>query len=192
MQEQIIEVSKNRKIIVVDGLYTFSEISGFELEFNSAQYKISGTNAYEIQNIGNKRLIHHYDGGYLHSMKFFNEACVETLKKYISPSDYAFDVGYVNCGIHADQHGIHADDWHAGHGKTLLYYGNKQWDKNWGGSTLFYNDDCQDIIYNCSFIPGRIVIFDSDIPHSATPQHFIADPFRFTLALKFKDPKTAV
>lgn len=192
MEEKIIEVSKNRKIVIIDNVFSFSEMSGFELEFLRAEYKIAGTNAFEVQSIGNKRLVHYFSGNDLHSIKFFNESCVTVLKKYIPPEKFGFDVGYVNCGIHADQHGIHADDWHPQHGMTFLYYGNKNWNSHWGGSTLFYDDNCKDIIYTNAFIPGRVVIFDSDIPHSATPQHFAADPFRFTLALKFKNPTTPV
>jgi hypothetical protein len=32
------------------------------------------------------------------------------------------------------------------------------------------DDNAEKIIYTSQFVPGRVVIFDSNIPHSAKPQ----------------------
>jgi hypothetical protein len=185
MKIKNIEVSKDRSITIIDELFTFSEISGFETTFMSLPYEISNANSLEIQSISNKRLVHKMDQSRLENMKFFNKSTLPIIQEYIPTSVYTFWRSYVNVGIHSDQHEIHTDIWEPNTGITLLYYGNKTWDKNWGGSTLFLDDDCKDIIFTCSFIPGRLVIFDSSIPHTATSQHFSADPFRFTFATKF-------
>lgn len=52
---------------------------------------------------------------------------------------------------------------------TFLYYGNLKWDYDWGGETLFANDDMSEIIYTSMYKPGKILIFDSSIPHRPIP-----------------------
>jgi Rps23 Pro-64 3,4-dihydroxylase Tpa1-like proline 4-hydroxylase len=69
---------------------------------------------------------------------------------------------------------------------TLLYYVNTRWDRNWGGETLFSNDEgeCEIAV---EFKPGRVVIFDSLIEHKPSPISMQADEFRFTFVTQFKN-----
>jgi hypothetical protein len=48
--------------------------------------------------------------------------------------------------------------------KTLLYYINTEWDTNHGGETMFYNMKGEKEIA-IDFVPGRMVFFDSLLPH---------------------------
>ena len=50
---------------------------------------------------------------------------------------------------------------------SLLYYVNLHWQSDWGGETIFAADDGEPEII-VPYKPGRIVIFDSKIPHRAT------------------------
>lgn len=65
---------------------------------------------------------------------------------------------------------------------SLLYYANVRWNKNWGGETLFANDDgeCEIAI---EYKPNRVVIFDSCIPHKPSPISVDADEFRFIFVI---------
>lgn len=69
---------------------------------------------------------------------------------------------------------------------TLLYYLNHRWDKNWGGETLFENDngECEVAI---NYNPGRIVLFDSTLSHRPAAISVTADEFRFTYVIQFKE-----
>ena len=49
---------------------------------------------------------------------------------------------------------------------------NREWKHEWGGETILLGDDAQEIEYCCPYKPGRIIIFDSTIPHSARQQSF--------------------
>jgi len=61
---------------------------------------------------------------------------------------------------------------------TFLYYANTKWDADWGGETVFADDNLNDIIYTSMYKPGRIVLFDASIMHKpCTPS---TDNFRFT------------
>jgi hypothetical protein len=95
----------------------------------------------------------------------------------------------VNLGIPTDCHQLHTDIAGSLTGfdecLSLLYYVNCDWNINWGGETLFYSNDLHNIEYTSIFKPGRIIIFDGAIPHSARPQAVLSTQHRFTLACKF-------
>jgi hypothetical protein len=120
-------------------------------------------------------------------MNFFNaiqsQKCLELIK------DYKIHSMYVNLGIPTDCHQLHTDIassiTNIDECLTLLYYVNCDWNINWGGETLFYNNDLSGIEYTSFFKPGRIILFDGSIPHSARPQSFSSNQYRFTLACKF-------
>jgi hypothetical protein len=67
---------------------------------------------------------------------------------------------------------------------TILHYGNFVWDKNWHGETVFYNSDAEEILHATMPKPGRVVIFDSNIPHCARPPSRLAEYARYTIATK--------
>lgn len=68
---------------------------------------------------------------------------------------------------------------------TLLYYVNHRWDRNWGGETLFANDEgeCEIAV---EYKPNRVVIFDSLIEHKPSPISMESDEFRFTFVIQLR------
>ncbi len=70
--------------------------------------------------------------------------------------------------------------------KILLYYVNLEWLDGWHGETLFYDEQCKNIIFASSFTPNRVIVFDGSIPHSLRPPSLLATKFRFTLALIYE------
>jgi hypothetical protein len=87
---------------------------------------------------------------------------------------------WINAGTTTDPHAYHVDSNHPG-ALVLLQYVNMQWDINWDGFTIFRSRDLKNIEYVSEFVPGRIVIFDADIPHKATTQSPNSPTFRFTI-----------
>jgi hypothetical protein len=69
--------------------------------------------------------------------------------------------------------------------KVVLYYGNLEWRDGAHGETHFYNDNLKDIEFSSAYTPGRIIVFDGDIPHCVRPQSMIGPKYRFTLAMFF-------
>lgn len=67
---------------------------------------------------------------------------------------------------------------------TILHYGNFTWDKNWHGETVFYNSMADEILLSTLPKPGRVVVFDSNIPHCARPPSRLAEYARYTIATK--------
>lgn len=67
---------------------------------------------------------------------------------------------------------------------TLLAYINTEWDPSWGGETLFYNSNKDEIIGGVINKPGRVILFDANIPHTARPPQIHCPLQRYTLAIK--------
>lgn len=68
--------------------------------------------------------------------------------------------------------------------KTLLYHVNDKWDEEWGGETMFSNDEgeCE---YCVQYKPGRIVVFDGSIAHKPGVISPRAEEFRFMYVMQF-------
>ena len=77
---------------------------------------------------------------------------------------------------------------HSHHGRqVLLYYINLDWMDGWYGETLFYDPcDFDKIIFTSIYKPGRIILFDGNIPHAIRPQSIKAPKYRFSLSLFFE------
>lgn len=78
---------------------------------------------------------------------------------------------------------IHKDSWQSGN-YTMLIYGNRKWDPKWAGETAFFDEDSREIIKSVLPKPGRVVIFESDIPHAARVPTREFPGLRFTIAIK--------
>ncbi len=72
---------------------------------------------------------------------------------------------------------------------TILIFCNKYWDETWGGELKLYDDINTSVNKIVDFVPGRIVVFDSEIEHKVLPLTPFAKSDRFSLAIKaFTDP----
>jgi len=71
--------------------------------------------------------------------------------------------------------------------KVLLYYVNLEWNQGFHGETLFYTEDLESIQFASPYTPGRIMVFDANIPHTIRPQSIIAPQYRFSLSIFFNN-----
>jgi SM-20-related protein len=67
---------------------------------------------------------------------------------------------------------------------TALYYPHLRWHPDWGGETLFFNETRDDLVKAIYSKPGRLVVFDSAIPHVARPVSRKCLELRITLMFK--------
>jgi Rps23 Pro-64 3,4-dihydroxylase Tpa1-like proline 4-hydroxylase len=90
---------------------------------------------------------------------------------------------YCNAVHFGDQLYVHrdcdADEDHT----TALLYANAVWQRDWGGETLFFDED-HEAVAAISPRPGRIVLFDGRIPHRAGAPMRDCHESRFTVAVK--------
>ncbi len=185
IKHQEIKVSKDKSIHVYDGIFNYSEISGIYNALTRGTYMLDNANRGDVQELQDRKLVYRITPELLDKLHFFDGALDPILEERVPNETYEHFKSYVNLGLYTDNHEVHADHYYDRAGKTLLYYVNETWNKDWGGETAFFDDNAENIIFTSQLIPGRVIIFDSNIPHAAKPQSIDGPAYRFTMAMKF-------
>ena len=79
---------------------------------------------------------------------------------------------------------LHRDDGRPG-AYTLLYYPNPEWQEEWDGQTLFY-DEAGEIALSVRIRPNRAVYFDSRVWHRGTAPSRLCTGLRVSVAYKLE------
>lgn len=117
----------------------------------------------------------------LNRIKFFKEFNKDNpFTKKINPDKFVRCI--VNNEFMSNTHWTHT---HIGE-DVLLYYVNMEWKDEWGGETLFFDKNSKDIIFGSRFVPGRLIWFDGEIPHTIKTPSRLGPKFRFTISIFFK------
>ena len=187
MKNEIIKYDDDSEVIIIDDAVNVNKRINIYFDCCMLSYRISNSSVNDAQGIADKRLRSDLDHEHPIIENLLEEGSdsLNVIQKYISAESYGFDRAYVNLGIHGDVNRMHVDGKYYPC-KTLLYYANQHWENNWGGHTVFYDKD-GNIKTTVEVKPGRIVIFDGNIPHTVMPMNPRCSPsFRFTVALKFE------
>lgn len=67
---------------------------------------------------------------------------------------------------------------------TSVYYPHERWSPNWGGETVFFNQEETDILTSIYPKPNRLLIFSGIVPHVARGVSRICPVLRITLMFK--------
>jgi hypothetical protein len=86
---------------------------------------------------------------------------------------------YVNHSVYGDAYYVHRDL----SAVTVLYYVNLVWELNWGGETIYYDDD-NDAQVVVSPLPGRLLVSRGAILHRGSVPTRDCQEARLTIALK--------
>ena len=159
----------------------------FSLIFKSSAYVFAQSSNFII-GWADSNVVEKEANRFLHST--FSQADVDRLGNLdkIAASEAGHELeGYTLCktilnlSTASDTNYVHAHP----EDKILLYYVNLEWFDGWHGETLFFSEDCKNIVFATPYTPGRLLVFDASIPHTIRPQSHIATQYRFTLALIF-------
>ena len=97
--------------------------------------------------------------------------------------EFADQRAYINCSVHGDGYYMHRDcAVHEQH-VTALYYANLEWQPDWGGETIYYNDEEEAEIVVMPR-PGRLVLARGAILHRGNVPTRVCYEERYTLAYK--------
>ena len=111
------------------------------------------------------------------------------LWKHVQPrvrSDQTICESYANGQTYGMSGEIHTDAGsEVGH-QTVVYYANAHWQANWHGETFFYNRERNDVLRAVLPRPGRLVIFESDIPHAGRDPSRACPILRVTITFKLQ------
>ena len=114
---------------------------------------------------------------------------LEATIKDMPPRDNLYSA-YINVLRAHDCPGIHCDaPYFVDDNQTVIVYLNPGWDANWGGETIFFDDDL-DARKLVQPRPGRVVMFDGRIPHTGRPPTPKFAHNRYILSLKYMDRET--
>lgn len=111
---------------------------------------------------------------------FYNSLLNKVLELELLSEGFECKRMLVNAYKFGDVMGIHTDD---GFDYTAIIYCNHKWEINWGSETIFVDEDRPDcdIIKSVIPKPGRLVIFDSSIPHTGRVPNSVFPNYRYSL-----------
>lgn len=92
---------------------------------------------------------------------------------------------YVNLFRRGDSPRAHRDAPLGANHVTCLVYANREWARDWGGETVFY-DETHEIRRAVRPRPGRAVCFTGGLMHAARPPLPEVNTPRYTIALKWE------
>jgi hypothetical protein len=136
---------------------------------------------------GTSKFTHSRDerlASYLTKEQFFKIRLDSLCKSICNAIQLNLYVGsyYINSYGHMAQTSRHCDSSVEGT-ITILVFPNKHWESTWGGEIKFYNE-VDKFHYAFDFVPGRVIVFDSQIEHEVLPLTIDAQKMRFSIALK--------
>lgn len=180
-------ISINNPVLVVDGAIDSESFSKLSLALTAAPYK-----AWRIDDKKLHKLAGDVPCDYLQFEldveDFKNHSLYPTFKKIAqeicSCEDVWLERGFCNAFQYGDATFTHRDERKSGKGISMLCFLNTEWDSNWGGELLFFDEEYEAKI-TVSPKPGRVVAFMNDTLHRPGLPHRTCPEMRVTLNLRF-------
>jgi hypothetical protein len=107
----------------------------------------------------------------------------QTVERLFPDEQFTDQRAYVNCSVYGDAYYIHRDCAAYERHVTALYYVNLEWQPDWGGETIYYNDE-EDVEFAIAPRPGRLVIARGAVLHRGNVPTRSCYEERYTLAYK--------
>lgn len=170
---------EGKALHVFDGAVAFNERQHIYSIVRNSFYRVGNEDTDAIENAQHKYMCSAYNENDVNNLEILNFIQETPVQKLIA--GLPLIRAHVNLSTPTDCHWAHNHQGQLG----LLYYVNKHWKHDWAGETMFFNDDLSEVCFASVYTPGRIIVFDGDIPHSVRPQSAVAPMYRFTLSLFF-------
>ena len=183
MSHKKIELSSGKQIHIFDDLYPFHYRSNWYDNATQAWYAPTGNDDFTLEHKGDFTLWAPI-GQFMNKFDVLDHENSAPVRELIGDSVMDLNQARINLSTLNDRNRFHVDTINEPT-LTLLYYLNIQWKLEWGGYTLFADDQVEEIEQVVSNRPGRVVLFDGSIPHCIAAPTSLAPAYRFSLALKF-------
>lgn len=183
---KLFEYSDKEKIWVFDNLFTFAERaalyefflgSRFSFDRGAFPFPEAGSNVFQLRST--------YNDSDVKNSKFFDNQKVQAVLQNLNVDLFGMMSSRVNACLPSDVYLYHTDSPDV-NCVTLLYFANLEWKPEWEGETIFAESDGKNIFYSASFVPGRLVAFNSSIPHKSSQPSFGAKYHRFVFNVTLK------
>ena len=171
-------LENEKELDVFDDVFTLS-FRNFAYTFiKNSYFKIGWLDSDVPERMPNNYYLHsQYEEKDLNDLGILKELQNSCVWDFIK--DYEIFRSIVNLNTPADVNYAHVN---VGQ-KVLLYYINLDWQQGWHGETQFYSEDLTRIQFTSPYTPGRLILFDGNIPHTVRPQSIIGPQFRFTMSI---------
>lgn len=173
-------ISKTAKIFVVDNQLEYSLQEALFNFCRNSKFTF-GHSASSISQKDLSRFVSHLTEEEL-KLTSLDTLFKSLTKKYFNKS-VRIDRSYINVYFPSTPTGVHSDDDDV-NAVSFLAFLNPQWMVDWGGETVFYSDNLQKIVDYVIPRGDRVVLFNSNIPHSARSPSILCEIPRFTLTIK--------
>lgn len=169
-------------IDVYDNLFLVNEQNEIDQFCNSCNFGINGGDS-NYNNDFKNQIASRFNEQDVNNLGFYNTKGFKFLDKKYNLSNRAKRQIRLNCCSPLEFNTYHTD----GDGITLIYYVSFNWNFFWGGHTIFLNEELDEVEKIINFKTGRVVVFDSVIPHSTTPISFVAKSWRMSFVIQYKE-----
>ena len=167
-----------RKVLILDGLFPVTDIGSLHGFLEQLPYRLNDVDSLETAYARHWKAELPLNMGPLAPMF---RTCVDLTHELVPDQTLRLRRVHSNLRLYGDVQFPHTD---LAGGVTTLYYANPEWDENWMGETVFY-DQNREPIYAVAPKPGRVVVFDADIVHRAGVPSPECHYLRITVAFKF-------
>ena len=178
MIEKIVSTQDEKLIRVYDNVFSYQERDNLFDFIKKSLYKTHGSdNGTEKGD----QIFSVFSSLDLEKLNIKNMEGFKTIINKFNLNDRPIKQIRVNLSTFAEKNRIHSD-WF---GITLLYYANLEWQIDWGGHTLFLDEDLQEARYVCFYKPNRVVVFDGSIPHMIMTPSSLCPSLRYSFVIQF-------
>jgi hypothetical protein len=181
MIKKILQTTTGEKIHIYDDVYPAHCFLKFHEFIEKSHYVTGGRSSTIEQGLKDNFLQCIFSEEDLENLSIMNRE--ETKKILLEHNLEKPDRYWGLLSTHMSQYQYHVDNY-AERNKTFLYYANCEWNKNWGGETLFCNNKGE-LEIAVEFKPNRVVVFDNHIEHKSASLSLISYPYRFIFTAQF-------
>jgi hypothetical protein len=173
----------SKSIHIFDNLFSFSEISHYETFINKSIFRVGGGDKGFIPDSTSQQIYSNFSASDVEQMNFVTSNGYKFLENKFNLNYQKTKQIRVNLSTSSERNSLHTD---GVDGKTLIYYPNSIWRMEWAGHTLFMDEHLEDVKCTCLYKPGRIVLFDSQIPHMILTPNSFCPVNRYSLVFQYK------
>lgn len=183
MIEKTLTLSTGETIFIYDNVFEDYEIFKFQSFVENSHYKVGTVSFTVLQMERDSFLRCQFSEEDLNNFGIFDSTNFQPIKKHFNTT---LKNSWVVLSTHLSQYHFHTDDmkYNGKSRKTMLYYVNNKWDKDWGGETLFCNSQGE-VEIAVEFRPNRVVVFDNNLMHKPAPISLSSYPYRYCFVAQF-------
>lgn len=182
MKTQVIQTPNNKLIEIYDDAVSFNDRYKFFNYIKNSIFRVGGNDGAGQEQLDQITQIYSvFTPTDIEKMGLTETLVFKNIAEKYQLAKRGLKLIRVNLSPPSERNFVHCD----AAGFTVLYYASIAWKLEWGGHTLFMDDQLDQALHTCIYKPGRIVVFDGTIPHMIMTPTMLATQYRYSLALQF-------